>query len=351
MSWDSFKKWLMEDTNAAKTVATVAETYSDSSALAPDLNATTEQYAANKTLAEELEEMEANYWTTQATDAPDYDSIIPTSLGLTKESYITTPETAMVAEATEQADAQKEADINTMTADYNSDITDINNDIEYVEATKATTEAELNAELESMYQAAQNTAINNGITNSSIATNMQDSVTEYGNLEYQKIDNEYDAKLKNLQSEITKTETAYSLAIASYDLTYAANLQSSLSTIKAEESDRLQEIRDYNTYVDEQEAAYTTARTAEIAALEEARTTANSELSEKAAASIALGESIAPQDISYRNSVYEKVLDYYTTDMTTSQAIQLATANSYSLKMYMGEELYYQLIQELNNAT
>ncbi len=350
MSWESFKKWLSEE-SIKDSVSSAASTYSNSSAIEVNSTPSAEQYEANQELASELAQMETDYWATQATDMPDYSSIIPTSNGMEKQAYIETPESTMVAEATATAEAQKLSDLATLESDKDSDIASLNNEISYLDATKAVSEEELNEEIKSLYEAAQNSAINNGLTNSSIATNAYQEVSDYGSLESQKISNEYDYKLLNLQSEITKTETAYTLALESYDLTYAANLKTALASIKEEESQRLQEIRDYNTYVDQQQAAYTKERQAAISEMEAERETANAEMIEKSIASLGLGESIAPEDVSYRNSIYEKVKEFYTTDMDANQALTLINQNAYALKIYMGEELYFKLLEEISNAS
>ncbi len=347
MSWETFKKWLGEE--SIKTGGKKAsKVYNDQKSIFKvDMAPTNEQYKANVELASELAEMEKNYWATKAVERPDYTAVMPTSNGMIKKSYDEKPEEDMLLEAKVLTEEQKEADLSKLETDKENTIADLQASLTQTEAEMSEEELALQEDIRKKELNIKNETINSGLSHSSIKQNRYDALHEYAGQEMQKIVREYDPTLTNVLSEIAKIESAYNYALETYDLTYATNLKTSLASVKEAESKRLQEIQDYNNYVDKQQSAYTKEREALIAELEAKRMSDNELMQSKSEANLALGNSVAPKDIAYRNTLYEKVKDFYTTDMELSQAKILIDQNSYALKMYLGQDLYNKLWEDI----
>lgn len=290
-------------------------------------------------LIEELNRLEQTYRKENGYVAPDYESIIPTSLGLEKKEYAGRTEESLKSEA--EANLQPEYD-QTLRGYEEKRLK---------QQEKATNlEADATAKLQKdvlsatekaalAEEAVKNSAIKRGIIDSSIYENDQRSVAEQLRVQEDAIGLKYLEEMRVAREKREDAEEDYHNAVRAYELKYAEKLEKNLSKLQAEERKKQAEVDAYNEKVAKLEEEYrTTGRAKEIEQRKKQfEADANRRLELEKAAESTVGYTPAKEA-----SLVDRytVADKYYAEMKPDTAKKLIGENAEFLKEMLGAYFY-----------
>lgn len=302
----------------------------------------------NEAFINKLRNIEDAYLESKKIPKPDYDSEIPTSLGLEKKTYTERPETAIISEAKDAVKESYETGLENLDMQRQEEIEKLSLK-EAALGDELTEDAvELGKDIESNYETQQSKMIRQGLVNSSINAETKNAVAKEGEQSFKKLEAKYDEKYQKLFEDRKEAEEKYIASLESYELKAAAAFEKKVSELKSEESKRLREINDYNRSVDKQETEYLKWRAEEIKRLENQRAEAQKEKELQEAAEAAKNGGMTPAEKSHRDEIYNKALGYYD-KIDVQSALSLIPENTDTLRTLLGSEGLNKLINYLTD--
>lgn len=211
--------------------------------------------AGQNQLIKRLKEMEEAYREATKLPEPDYGSV-PESLGLSKKVFV--PKTD--EELREQAETA-------LKAGYAAKINDAN---EKADKTTATLEKNLNAATERFaknadaaeknYETAErnfkNSVIDRGLSDSSIRTEGESELKRKLTDTMSALRAEHQSAAERIMREIESAETTRKNAVSEYKLSYAADVEKKISSLRESLEKELTAVNNYNAEIAKKEAAY-----------------------------------------------------------------------------------------------
>lgn len=290
-------------------------------------------------LIEELTRLEQTYRQENGYVAPDYESIVPTTLGLEKKEYVGRTEESLKSEA--EANLQPE---------YEKTVQSYEEKRQAQQEKAAGLETDAAAKLQrdilsaaekaaAAEESVKNSAIKRGVIDSSIYENGQQDVAEQRRAREDEIGLKYLEEMRVAREKREDAEEDYRNAVRAYELKYAEKLEKNLQKLQTEERKKQAEADAYNEKIAKLEEEYRTAgRAKEIERQKnQFEADANRRLELEKAAESTVGYTPAKEA-----SLVDRymVADKYYGEMRPDTAKKLIGENSEFLKEMLGAYFY-----------
>jgi hypothetical protein len=303
----------------------------------------TESKSGNEALINSLQEMEDAYVDTQSSNMPNYEEIIPESTNAIMKTYDEKTDEELLEEAKQSLMPSYTEKVNSLNESTDEKVADLQTKLSSEELDSNADMAESEEDFVEDTTSATNLAVNNGISNSSIVTNMKESILNEYRSEIETITNEYTVLSNSIKEEIELLYQSKENSLLEYDLTQAVEIEKELATLKSAQQSAIASINKYNEQLIEAETEYQSTRTAEIASLQEEWRNTQSEQLEYEQINGYSGDNLVEMD-----NRYDMAKEFYFS-ITKSDASKLIEENAESLKNSLGASYYAKLVEENSN--